>query len=61
MKPNGHGELFPRKLDQKPSCDLTIQWDERNISGKRITRYAGADGLLYEFVAGEGWYAVGRG
>jgi hypothetical protein len=50
---------FPRKLDMKPSCELTMQWHEHERN-KTVTRYSGEDGLLYEFVEEGGWYVVGR-
>jgi hypothetical protein len=46
-----------KQLADKPSCFLTTHWDE-NESGKRTTRYAGADGFDYELIEGEGWYMI---
>jgi hypothetical protein len=53
----GGMEKYRKQLADKPSCSLTLQWDEAE-SRNRTTRYAGADGFDYELVEGEGWYMI---
>jgi hypothetical protein len=48
---------FPRRLVARPACLLTKQWQESE-HGRNVTRYSGADGLLYQFVEENGWFAV---
>jgi len=53
-------EIFRRKLKEEPSCGLTMQWSQ-NQRGTFMSRYSGDDGLIYELIAGDGWYVVDRG
>ena len=46
---------FPRRLQGKPSCVLTLRGHEREHS-KHAARYRGADGSLYEFDEAGGWF-----
>ena len=57
-------ESFPVQLEGRPNVGLTEQWTTADAEGTKTTRFAGADGYLYERVQKKGepvrWWGVGR-